>query len=48
MLEPRTEQFARRELTIPLHPKMEERQVENVVAALANAVNQKHLEGMAL
>jgi dTDP-4-amino-4,6-dideoxygalactose transaminase len=45
---PRTEQFARRELTIPLHPKMEELQVENVVAALANAVNQKHLEGMAL
>jgi dTDP-4-amino-4,6-dideoxygalactose transaminase len=45
---PRTEQFAQRELTIPLHPKMEERQVETVVAALANAVNQNSLEGMAL
>jgi dTDP-4-amino-4,6-dideoxygalactose transaminase len=47
---PRTEQFAQRELTIPLHPKMEERQVQNVVTALARAVTrapQRHLEGLA-
>jgi dTDP-4-amino-4,6-dideoxygalactose transaminase len=44
---PRTEDFAQRELTIPLHPKMKEWQVESVVMALAHAVNhtgQKHLE----
>jgi dTDP-4-amino-4,6-dideoxygalactose transaminase len=51
VLLPRTEQFAQRELTIPLHPKMDEWQVENVVTALASAVNdvdQKHLVGLAL
>jgi dTDP-4-amino-4,6-dideoxygalactose transaminase len=45
---PRTEQFAQRELTIPLHPKMEEWQVENVATVLASIVNhvgEKHLEG---
>jgi dTDP-4-amino-4,6-dideoxygalactose transaminase len=48
---PRTERFAQRELTIPLHPRMEEWQVENVVTALASAVNdvdQRHLAGLAL
>lgn len=48
---PRTERFAQRELTIPLHPRMERRQVENVVTALASAVNdvdQRHLVGLAL
>jgi dTDP-4-amino-4,6-dideoxygalactose transaminase len=48
---PLTEQFAQHELTIPLHPRMEEWQVENVVTALASAVNdadQKHLVGLAL
>ncbi len=33
---PRTEEFARRELTLPLHPRMEEWQVERVASALAN------------
>jgi len=35
---PATEAFARRELTLPLHPQMEPRQVELVVRALANAL----------
>jgi dTDP-4-amino-4,6-dideoxygalactose transaminase len=46
---PRTEQFAQRELTIPLHPKMEECQLENVAMALASVVNhvgENHLEGL--
>jgi dTDP-4-amino-4,6-dideoxygalactose transaminase len=36
---PRTEEFAARELTLPLHPKMEERQVETVARALASALS---------
>jgi dTDP-4-amino-4,6-dideoxygalactose transaminase len=35
---PKTEEYARRELTLPLHPKMETWQVEKVVAALAEAL----------
>lgn len=36
---PTTEEFCRRELTLPLHPKMEERDVETVAAALAEALS---------
>jgi dTDP-4-amino-4,6-dideoxygalactose transaminase len=36
----RTEEFAEHELTLPLHPKMEEWQVEKVVTRLANALTQ--------
>jgi dTDP-4-amino-4,6-dideoxygalactose transaminase len=36
---PRTEEFCRRELTLPLHPKLEEREVESVVRALAQALD---------
>jgi dTDP-4-amino-4,6-dideoxygalactose transaminase len=36
---PKTEEFCRRELTLPLHPKMEERDVETVAAALAEALS---------
>jgi dTDP-4-amino-4,6-dideoxygalactose transaminase len=35
---PATEEFASRELTLPLHPKLEEREVEFVVRALSNAL----------
>jgi dTDP-4-amino-4,6-dideoxygalactose transaminase len=35
---PRTEEFAARELTLPLHPKLEEWQVEPVARALASAL----------
>lgn len=35
---PKTEQFAERELTLPLHPKMEEDDIETVVNALATAL----------
>jgi dTDP-4-amino-4,6-dideoxygalactose transaminase len=35
---PETEEFCRRELTLPLHPKMEERDVETVTGALAEAL----------
>lgn len=35
---PRTEEFAARELTLPLHPKMEPSQVRHVVKALARAL----------
>ena len=35
---PVTEEFARRELTLPLHPKLEGDMVETIVAQLANAV----------
>ena len=35
---PRTEEFCRRELTLPLHPKLEEQQVESIVRALALAL----------
>jgi dTDP-4-amino-4,6-dideoxygalactose transaminase len=37
---PRTEDFARRELTLPLHPKLGDGDVETVVAALAAALTQ--------
>jgi dTDP-4-amino-4,6-dideoxygalactose transaminase len=33
-----TEEFARRELTLPLHPRMQEREVEAVSRALANSL----------
>jgi dTDP-4-amino-4,6-dideoxygalactose transaminase len=36
---PKTEEFCRRELTLPLHPKLEERDVETVVGALAEALS---------
>jgi len=36
---PRTEEFCRRELTLPLHPRMEERDVESVTRALAQALS---------
>ncbi|WP_448188657.1 DegT/DnrJ/EryC1/StrS family aminotransferase [Azospirillum sp. sgz301742] len=40
---PLTEEFARRELTLPLHPRMEERDVETVTQALARALaSQRH------
>jgi dTDP-4-amino-4,6-dideoxygalactose transaminase len=35
---PRTEAFAARELTLPLHPKLEDRDVETVADALAAAL----------
>jgi dTDP-4-amino-4,6-dideoxygalactose transaminase len=35
---PETEEFARRELTLPLHPRMEEWQVEAVCSALAESL----------
>jgi dTDP-4-amino-4,6-dideoxygalactose transaminase len=35
---PRTEHFARRELTLPLHPRMEESHVDRVSVALADSV----------
>jgi dTDP-4-amino-4,6-dideoxygalactose transaminase len=35
---PQTEEFARRELTLPLHPKMEARHVATAVQALAQAL----------
>jgi dTDP-4-amino-4,6-dideoxygalactose transaminase len=38
---PLTEEFARRELTLPLHPKLEEQHVELVVRALSNAVGRE-------
>lgn len=37
---PRTEDFARRELTLPLHPKLDEAQVREVVAALATTLRE--------
>ncbi len=36
---PLTEKFARRELTLPLHPRMEEHHVEKVTAAVAKALD---------
>ncbi len=35
---PRTEEFASRELTLPLHPKLEAAQVEYVTSVLARAI----------
>jgi dTDP-4-amino-4,6-dideoxygalactose transaminase len=35
---PRTEEFASRELTLPLHPQLEERHVKTVTTALAEAL----------
>jgi dTDP-4-amino-4,6-dideoxygalactose transaminase len=37
---PNTEEFARRELTLPLHPRLGEGDVERVVAALMAALSQ--------
>lgn len=37
---PKTEEFCRRELTLPLHPKMDERDVDMVTRALAQALRQ--------
>ncbi len=37
---PQTEEFARRELTVPLHPRMEECHVRTVTSTLANALVQ--------
>jgi dTDP-4-amino-4,6-dideoxygalactose transaminase len=39
---PRTEEFARRELTVPLHPRMTPATVELVVESLASAVAAEH------
>ncbi|MBV8769890.1 MAG: DegT/DnrJ/EryC1/StrS aminotransferase family protein, partial [Hyphomicrobiales bacterium] len=36
---PLTEQFAQRELTLPLHPRMEEHHVERVTDAMAKALD---------
>jgi len=38
-----TEEFARRELTLPLHPRMEASQVEGVATALASALRAERL-----
>jgi dTDP-4-amino-4,6-dideoxygalactose transaminase len=38
---PETEAFAHRELTLPLHPKLEERDVEMVANALAAALSSR-------
>ncbi len=38
---PQTEEFARRELSLPLHPKMDEDDVETVTQALAGALAQQ-------
>jgi len=43
---PRTEDFARRELTLPLHPKMDAADVDAVVRALARALSSQR-EGIA-
>ena len=37
---PHTEAFAERELTLPLHPKLEHGDIEQVAEALAEALNQ--------
>ena len=39
VLLPKTEEFCRRELTLPLHPRLEERDVERVVCVLAEALS---------
>jgi dTDP-4-amino-4,6-dideoxygalactose transaminase len=39
---PNTEEFCRRELTLPLHPKMNEADVETVVRGLADALARSH------
>lgn len=39
---PKTEEFARRELTLPLHPEMKMASVETVVDALKSAVETSH------
>jgi dTDP-4-amino-4,6-dideoxygalactose transaminase len=35
----KTEEFCRRELTLPLHPKLKEQDVETVVCVLAEALS---------
>lgn len=37
---PRTDDFSRRELTLPLHPQLQESQVEKVAVTLARAMNE--------
>jgi dTDP-4-amino-4,6-dideoxygalactose transaminase len=44
---PKTEMFAERQLTLPLHPRMEEQDVRQVADALAHAVTRKQMEGVA-
>jgi dTDP-4-amino-4,6-dideoxygalactose transaminase len=39
---PETEDFAERELTLPLHPKMQESHVDLVTRALAEALSRRH------
>jgi dTDP-4-amino-4,6-dideoxygalactose transaminase len=41
---PMTEAFAERQLTLPLHPRMEEHDVKNVANELAQAVGCKQME----
>jgi dTDP-4-amino-4,6-dideoxygalactose transaminase len=41
---PMTEAFAKRQLTLPLHPRMEEHDVKNVANELAQAVGCKQME----
>lgn len=38
VLLPQTERYSQRQLTLPLHPRMDEGQVDQVVSALANAL----------
>jgi dTDP-4-amino-4,6-dideoxygalactose transaminase len=38
---PRTEEYGRRELTLPLHPKLDERHVATVVQTLAQVLGQE-------
>lgn len=42
---PITEEFARRELTLPLHPKLEEPDLDNVTRALADGLERQGLAG---
>jgi dTDP-4-amino-4,6-dideoxygalactose transaminase len=42
---PVTEEFAQRELTLPLHPRMDERQVDFVVRALADVLDEANADG---
>jgi dTDP-4-amino-4,6-dideoxygalactose transaminase len=44
---PNTESYAERQLTLPLHPRMEERDVRHVADALAHAVAFRQMEGAA-
>jgi len=44
---PLTEQFSRRELTLPLHPRLEPEHVRSVVNALEEALDQSSRVGQA-